>query len=160
MNGALERHTNYWLENLQGKNKLRDIPSYQRIILKWTRTKECVKLWTGFISVRRELAIFITPVNLPVPKRWEIQWLAAKFSTSHVCKKKWDSTVSIVTKLWSEQHGTGLLAGVWDLSVPQKVQIESGAHPASIETCATGFLPIGKAGGMWGRPLTSFKCWG
>jgi len=73
MGGALERHTNCWVENLQGKNKSRDILSYQRIILQWTLMKECVKLWTGFNWVRIELAIFITPVNLPVPKRWEIQ---------------------------------------------------------------------------------------
>jgi len=52
--------------------------------------------------------------------------------TITLTRKRWDSAVSVVTKLWSELHRTGLLAGVRDFSLPQNVQIGSGAHPAPI----------------------------
>jgi hypothetical protein len=52
--GRSEIHTKFWLESLKGKDHhLEDLSIDERIILKWILRKQCERVWTGFIRLRR-----------------------------------------------------------------------------------------------------------
>jgi hypothetical protein len=64
-----------------------------------------------------------------------------------------DSSVSIVTRLWSGQPGVQFPAGARNAWLLQNVQTSFGAHPA-VCSLDTDVLPRGKAARMCGWPLT------
>jgi hypothetical protein len=43
--------TEFWPENLTGRDYLKDLGKDRRIILKWILKKYDVRMWTGFISL-------------------------------------------------------------------------------------------------------------
>jgi hypothetical protein len=45
-------HTEFWLENLEGRNHLGDLSIDERIILKWILKKQGMRMWTGFMWLR------------------------------------------------------------------------------------------------------------
>jgi hypothetical protein len=76
----------------------------------------------------------------------------------HWCWRKWDSSVSIVTKLRARRPSIRrpfVPAGARVFSLPHSVQTCSVAHPHSYPLATCGCLPGGKAVGKWNCPLSA-----
>lgn len=68
---------------------------------------------------------------------------------------RWDSTVSIVIRLWAIQPRVSVLAGARDLSILQNIQSSSAAQPASNSMGTRSSLLRGKVARACSWPFTA-----